>query len=116
MDILGSHYWQSSISLAISISYSERLFPLPLGRGISDSTLRVFGGRFDFCWMAVLASPEGISFSHSTFYDFFVLSLLTSSRSATLIMATFPSTVNGYRASCLFDPQSPVSTVSSFSL
>src|ERR1700678_3246874 len=32
-------------------------------------------------------------------------------------MATFPSTVNGYHANCLFDPQSPVSTVSpSFSL
>jgi hypothetical protein len=28
-------------------------------------------------------------------------------------MATFPSTVNGYRASSLFDPQSPFSTVSS---
>jgi len=27
-------------------------------------------------------------------------------------MATFSSTVNGYRANCLFDPQSPVSTVS----
>ena len=32
-------------------------------------------------------------------------------------MATFPVTVNGYHASCLFDPQSPVSTVSpSFSI
>ena len=32
-------------------------------------------------------------------------------------MATFPATVNGYHASCLFDPQSPVSTVSaSFSV
>jgi hypothetical protein len=32
-------------------------------------------------------------------------------------MATFPSTVNGYHAKCLFDPMSPVSTISpSFSL
>jgi hypothetical protein len=32
-------------------------------------------------------------------------------------MATFPSTVNGYHATCLFDPMSPVSTVPpSFSL
>jgi hypothetical protein len=31
---------------------------------------------------------------------------------ATSNMATFSSTVNGYRANCLFDPQSPVSTVS----
>ena len=37
--------------------------------------------------------------------------------SANLNMSTFPATVNGYHASCLFDPQSPVSTVStSFSV
>ena len=71
----------------------------------------------------MLASPDGISFPHSTFYDLPFHSFPSffpfrrSSRSATLSMATFSSTINGYRASCLFDPQSPVPTVSSsFSL
>ena len=72
----------------------------------------------------MLASPDGISFPHSTFYDLPFHSFPSSffpfrcsSRFATLSMGTFPSTVNGYHASCLFDPQSPVSTVSSsFSL
>ena len=72
----------------------------------------------------MLASPDGISFPHSTFHDLPFHSFPSSffpfrrcSHSATLNMATFPSIVNGYRASCLFDPQFPVSTVSSsFSL
>ena len=61
--------------------------------------------------MAVLASPDGLSFPHSTFYDF---PFRHSSRYATLNMATSPSTVNRYHASCLLDPQSPVPTVSPF--
>ena len=66
----------------------------------------------------MFTTTNGISFPHSTFHDlpfhsfpsFF--SLPRSSRSATSNMATFSSTVNGYRTNCLFDPQSPVSTVS----
>ena len=56
-------------------------------------------------------APDGTSSVHPTLYDF---PLRCSSRSATLNMATSPSTVNGYRVSCLSDPQFPVSTVSPF--
>ena len=76
--------------------------------------------------MAVLY-PDGNSFPQSTFhgvpYHSFPFSLLHSSLStllsfvATLNMAMFTATVYGYRANCLFDPQSPISTVSpSFSI
>jgi len=62
---------------------------------------------------------EFLSHTQHSMTFHFILSLLPfdASRSSTPNMATFTSTVNGYRASCLFDPQSPVSTVSpSFSL
>jgi len=51
-------------------------------------------------------------------FPFFIPSLSTLlSFVKTLNMVTFTSTVNGSRANCLFDPQSPISSVSpSFSI
>ena len=37
--------------------------------GISAPDSEKIGRWFEFWWMAVLASPDGISFLHSTFYD-----------------------------------------------
>ena len=85
--------------------------------GISDSTLRVFGRRF-YCgcvisrWKFVpaLNIPQCLTIA---FFPFFIPSLsMLLLFVATLNMAMFTSTVYGYCANCLFDPQSPISTVS----